>query len=68
MNVVMTGTGRYVEVQGTGESTTFSDAELRRLLALARLGIRRVTAAQRRLVGESGLLPAVAAPPAADGV
>src|SRR6185436_3667949 len=34
MNVVMTGAGRYVEVQGTGESTTFSDAELRQLLAL----------------------------------
>ena len=32
MNVVMTGTGRYVEVQGTGESASFSEAELRRLL------------------------------------
>ncbi len=57
MNVVMTGAGRFVEVQGTGESTTFDAAELRALLALARSGIRRVTAAQRRLLGDSGLLP-----------
>jgi ribonuclease PH len=57
MNVVMTGAGRYVEVQGTGESTTFDASELRALLSLARAGIRRVIAAQRRLLGDSGLLP-----------
>jgi ribonuclease PH len=57
MNVVMTGAGRFVEVQGTGESTTFDAAELRGLLSLARLGIRKVTAYQRRLLGDSGLLP-----------
>jgi ribonuclease PH len=57
MNVVMTGSGRFVEVQGTGESTTFDQAELRDLLALARHGIRRITAYQRRLLGDSGLLP-----------
>jgi ribonuclease PH len=57
MNVVMTGTGRYVEVQGTGESASFSEAELRRLLALARRGIRRILSSQRRTLGDSGLLP-----------
>jgi ribonuclease PH len=57
MNVVVTGAGRFVELQGTGEGTAFSDAELRALLALARAGARRVTAAQRRLLGPSGLLP-----------
>ena len=57
MNVVMTGAGRFCEVQGTGESTTFSEAELKSLLALARLGVRRVVAAQRRLLGGSELLP-----------
>jgi len=57
MNVVMTGGGRYVEVQGTGESTTFAEAELRQLLALARLGIRRIVANQHRILGTSGLLP-----------
>ena len=61
MNVVMTGAGEYVEVQGTGESTTFAESELRLLLGLARLGIRRVVAAQRRLLGDSGLLPAAPA-------
>ena len=58
MNVVMTGGGRFVEVQGTGEGVSFSEAELRALLRLARAGIRRVTATHRRLLGGSGLLPA----------
>jgi len=62
MNVVMTGAGRFVEVQGTGESATFTELEMRRLIALARSGIRRVTAAQLRLIGGSGL---VTAPPPA---
>jgi ribonuclease PH len=57
MNVVMTGTGRYVEIQGTGESVSFSEAELRALLGLARLGVRRIVALERRLLGGSGLLP-----------
>ena len=57
MNVVMTGAGRYVEVQGTGESVSFSDAELKVLLRLARTGIRRIVQRQRRLLGGSGLLP-----------
>jgi len=67
MNVVMTGAGRYVEVQGTGETTTFTDAELRLLLSLARTGIRRVLASQRRLIGSSGLLPEVVMPAGKDG-
>ena len=66
MNVVMTGAGRYVEIQGTGETTTFTDAELGQLLSLARTGIRSVLAAQRRMLGASGLLPAVAMPPDTD--
>jgi len=57
MNIVMTGAGRFIEVQGTGEGATFDDAQLRALLRLARAGIRRITAAQRRLLGGSGLLP-----------
>ena len=39
MNVVMTGSGRFVEIQGTGEEATFDDADLARLIALARSGI-----------------------------
>ena len=57
MIVVMTGAGRFVEVQGTGESVSFSEAELRALIRLARTGVRRVVTAQRRLLGDSGLLP-----------
>ncbi|HEY2954433.1 MAG TPA: ribonuclease PH [Candidatus Eisenbacteria bacterium] len=57
MNVVMTGSGRYVEVQGSAEGVTFTDPELRALLRLARAGIRRVVAAQRKLLAGSGLLP-----------
>jgi len=57
MNVVMTGGGRFVELQGTGESASFSAGELRAMLALARAGIRRLLRVQRRLLGDSGLLP-----------
>jgi len=39
MNVVMTGAGRYVEVQGTAEGHTFDRAELNTLLQLAEKGI-----------------------------
>jgi ribonuclease PH len=47
MNVVMTGSGRFVEIQGTGEEATFSDDELQMLLRLARGGIERLAAIQR---------------------
>ena len=62
MNVVMTGTGRFVEIQGTGETATFADEELRRLLGLARGGIRRIVERQRRLLAGSGLVPEPPAP------
>ena len=48
MNVVMTGGGRYVEVQATGEEATFTPAELDELLALARGGIAELAELQRR--------------------
>jgi ribonuclease PH len=51
MNVVMTGAGRFVEVQGTGEEATFSQEELNALLALARRGIEQLIALQRGLIG-----------------
>lgn len=52
MNVVMTGAGRFVEVQGTGEEATFSEQELAALLKLARGGIGRLVDAQREALGE----------------
>jgi len=57
MNVVMTGSGRFIELQGTGEGSTFGDDDLRALLRLARTGVRRLVRAQVRLLGGSGLLP-----------
>jgi len=52
MNVVMTASGQFVEVQGTGEEATFSDDQLSQLLQLARAGIRRLTDVQREALGE----------------
>jgi ribonuclease PH len=53
MNVVMTGGGRFVEVQGTGEEATFSEQELTALVALAKGGIQRLTGFQREALGDS---------------
>jgi ribonuclease PH len=48
MNVVMTGSGQFVEVQATAEKTSFDDRQLAALLALARKGIAELAAIQRR--------------------
>jgi ribonuclease PH len=48
MNVVMTGAGRFVEIQGTAEGQPFASAELDAMLALARVGIAGLIALQRR--------------------
>ena len=48
MNVVMTGAGQFVEVQGTAEGEPFARAELDALLALASRGIAELIAQQRR--------------------
>jgi len=47
MNVVMTGTGRFVEIQGTAESAPFSRMQMDSLVALAEDGIRELIAAQK---------------------
>ena len=47
MNIVMTGSGGFVEVQGTAEGAPFSQAELNSLLALGDKGIRELIAAQK---------------------
>ncbi len=51
MNVVMTGNGGMVEVQGTAEGTPFTRAELNALLDHAHNGIRQLIAAQRTALG-----------------
>jgi len=48
MNVVMTGDGGFVEVQGTAEGVPFSRREMDALLALAGKGIAELVAAQRQ--------------------
>ena len=53
MNVVMTGAGGIVEVQGTAEGAPFSRAELDRLLELAEDGIRRIVVAQKAALAPS---------------
>jgi ribonuclease PH len=47
MNVVMTGSGQFVELQGTGEEATFSSDELTEMLSLAESGIADLTKFQR---------------------
>jgi ribonuclease PH len=52
MNVVMTGAGEFVEVQGTGENTTFDRRGLDALLALAESGVKRLVELQRRALAK----------------
>jgi ribonuclease PH len=53
MNVVLTGSGRFVEIQGTGEEATFSDKELQAMLRLARGGIETLREIQKKSLGKS---------------
>ena len=56
MNVVMTGDGRFVEVQGTAEGVAFTRPELDALLGLAEGGITEIIAAQVEMVAEAPAL------------
>ncbi|MHB8513206.1 MAG: ribonuclease PH [Actinomycetota bacterium] len=51
MNIVMTGSGKFVEVQGTAEGDPFDSAELQTLIDLAQGGIKRLIAMQRSALG-----------------
>jgi ribonuclease PH len=51
MNVIMTESGRFIEIQGTGEEATFSRADLNILLDLASKGINGLIAAQKQALG-----------------
>jgi ribonuclease PH len=53
MNIVMTGAGQFVELQGTGEEATFSDAQLAELVELAKSGIRQLTQFQREALSDA---------------
>ncbi|MFD2612532.1 ribonuclease PH [Paenibacillus gansuensis] len=51
MNIVMTGSGQFVEIQGTGEESPFSRDELNQLLALAEQGITQMMERQKEVLG-----------------
>jgi ribonuclease PH len=52
MNVVKTGRGLFIEIQGTAESTPFGDPELASLLASADKGIQELVALQKKILGD----------------
>jgi len=52
MNVVMTGSGKFVELQGTGEEATFDDEQLAQLISKAKQGIKQLTQIQRETLGK----------------
>jgi ribonuclease PH len=51
MNVVMTGSGKFVEVQGTAEHDPFDDAQMAQLIMLARSGIAKLVELQKQVEG-----------------
>jgi ribonuclease PH len=51
LNLVMTGAGQFIEVQGTGEEATFSRSQLDRMLKLGKMGIDSITQRQRQVLG-----------------
>jgi ribonuclease PH len=53
LNLVMTGSGRIVEVQGAGEEATFTRKQLDRLIDLGTRGVEQITAEQRRALGKN---------------
>jgi ribonuclease PH len=52
MNLVMNAGGEFIEIQGTGEESTFTEAELASLLAAGKAGIRELLAAQQAAVAQ----------------
>jgi ribonuclease PH len=54
MNVVMTGSGKFVELQATSERNPFEDAQLAQLIALARNGIRDLSTIQQKALAQVG--------------
>ena len=50
MNVVMTGDGKFVEIQGTAESQPFAEVDMSKLLHLAKKGIRELVQIQKRYI------------------
>jgi len=51
MNIVMTGNGEFVELQGTGEEATFSSKQLQALLSLGEKGVKEIIEMQKAVLG-----------------
>ena len=49
-NIVMTGSGKFVEIQASGEEATFDAAELARLISLAKIGIEKISKLQNEAI------------------
>jgi ribonuclease PH len=49
-NIVMTGSGRFIEVQSSGEEATYTEAQLKELIELGKTGIRKLTEMQLRAI------------------
>ena len=52
MNIIMTGSGQFIEIQGTAEREPFSKGDMDSMLGLAKIGIEELFAAQKKLVGD----------------
>jgi ribonuclease PH len=52
MNLVMSARGEFIELQGTGEESTFSEAQLMQMLALGKAAIKELLAAQKVALGK----------------
>jgi ribonuclease PH len=52
MNLVMNSRGEFIELQGSGEEATFTDAQLAELLALGKTGIKELLAAQQAAIAQ----------------
>ena len=50
MNIVMTGSGKFVEIQGTAEGSPFTGKEMNAVLSLAKRGIRHLIKLQKKYI------------------
>ncbi len=55
MNLVMTGKGRFIEIQGTAEQNPFTDSQLNILKKLGTKGIKQLIQEQKRILKVAGL-------------
>jgi ribonuclease PH len=53
MNLVMNSAGEFIELQGSGEEATFTEAQLKDMLALGKTGIQNILAAQQKAIAQA---------------